>query len=444
METPDKIIFDILEYMQSEDSEIANLIANEDERQRTVLRMIPSENYASAPVSLALAGSFGNKYCEGYPHQWKDGEKLDQNGRYYQGQENTNELEKLTMKRALDLFGLNEEDYHVNVQPLSGSPANLAVLTALLQPGDTFMGMSLAHGGHLTHGHPANLTGKLFNSVQYELDENEKLDYDKIAEQVKEVKPKLIICGATAYPPIVDFAKFKEIANSVGAILMADIAHISGLCSSGAHPSPFPHADIVTTTTHKVLRGPRGGMIYCKKELGPKIDKAIIPGLQGGPHMNNIAALAVALKEANTPEYKEYASQVVKNAKTLANKLVENGFHLVSGGTENHLVLMSLKNSAEEVRMEDGGAMAEAMEKAGIVCNKNSVPGDEKPWKPSGIRLGTPAITTLGMKEAEMEMIGDWIAEIAKNVSNDEKLSEIRTETLALMKRFDPKGKLLI
>lgn len=436
---------DILEVIESEDSEVARIVAEENKRQCSVMRMIPSENYASAPVCAALATAFSNKYSEGYPHMWnKEGQKLDKNGRYYQGQEFANKIERLAMQRALDLFDLDSNDWHVNVQPLSGAPANLAVLTGLLETGDTIMGLNLANGGHLTHGHPVNLTGKLFNSVQYELGEDGYLDYEKIEKMALEHKPKLIICGFTAYPRKFEFTKFREIADKVGAYLMADIAHISGLCATGAHPSPFPHADIVTTTTHKVLRGPRGGMIYCRKELGPKIDKAIIPGLQGGPHMNNICALAVALKEAKTPEYKAYAEQVVKNAKALAEGLIAEGFNLVSGGTENHLILFDCTRSAESVRTENGTVMAEAMEQAGIVCNKNTVPGDPKPWKPSGVRMGTPAVTTLGLKEPEMQQLAKWIARTAQNVNDEAALREIKLEVAELMSKFDPKGTLLI
>lgn len=435
----------ILNTIGKEDQEVAQIVEQENQRQRKVIRMIPSENYASAPVCAALATAFSNKYSEGYPHMWnKEGQKLDKNGRYYQGQKFANQIENLTMQRALELFDLDANDWHVNVQPLSGAPANLAVLTGLLQPGDTIMGLNLANGGHLTHGHPANLTGKLFNAVQYELDENGYLDYENVEQMALEHKPKLIICGFTAYPRQFEFMKFREIADKVGAYLMADIAHISGLCASGVHPSPFPHADIVTTTTHKVLRGPRGGMIYCRKELGPKIDKAIIPGLQGGPHMNNICALAIALKEAKTPEYKAYAEQVVKNAKALSEGLLAEGFKLVSGGTDNHLILIDCIGSAEQVRTENGTIMAEAMEKAGIVCNKNCIPGDPKPWKPSGVRLGTPASTTLGLKEPEMQMIAKWMARIAQNTDNPEALQQIKSEIENMLTNFDPKGTLLI
>lgn len=440
----EKTLQAILETIEAEDREVAKIVDSENKRQRSVMRLIPSENYASATVCAALATSFGNKYSEGYPHMWdKEGRKLDKNGRYYQGQEFANQIEKLTMQRALALFDLNAEDWHVNVQPLSGAPANLAVLTGLLQPGDTIMGLNLANGGHLTHGHPANLTGKLFNAVQYELDANGYLDYENIEEMAIMHKPKLIICGFTAYPRSFDFGKFRAIADKVGAILMADIAHISGLCASGVHPSPFPHADIVTTTTHKVLRGPRGGMIYCRKKFGPTIDKAIIPGLQGGPHMNNICALAVALKEAKTPEYKNYAQQVVKNAKALAEGLLAEGFKLISGGTDNHLILIDCVHSAENVRTQNGTVMAEALEQAGIVCNKNSVPGDPKPWNPSGIRLGTPAVTTVGLQEPEMQKLAKWITRVAQNTENEAVLREIKIEVGELMSKFDFKNLLI-
>lgn len=429
---------EILDTINPVDPEVADLINKEEKRQKTFIRMIASENYASRPVLAALASHFSDKYAEGFPHRWsKEGEKIEQNGRYYQGQEITNKLENLTIKRALALFNLDSNNYHVNVQPLSGAPANLAVLGGLLNPGDTFMGMQLAFGGHLTHGHPVNFTGKFFNAVQYGLGKDERLDYEAIEKQAKEVQPKLIICGASAYAQAIDFERFAYIAKSVGAISMADIAHISGLCSSGMHASPFPHMDIVTTTTHKVLRGPRGGMIYCRKEFGPKIDKAIIPGLQGGPHLNNMAALAIALKEANSSEYKEYANQVVKNAKVLADKLISKGFRLVTGGTANHLMLIDLSTSAEKVN-KDASIVAEKLEEAGIVCNKNSVPIDAKPWKPSGIRIGTPATTTIGMKEMEMEQIAEFIYEVVTNLDNPEKIKEIRQKTIAMMQRFFP------
>lgn len=419
------------------DPEVAQLISQEWEKQATDIRLIASENYETALVQAAYENPFGNKYSEGYPHKWKAGEKLNENGRYYNGQENANRLEQLTIQRALQLFAPGKEhEYHANVQPLSGAPANLAVLNAFLEDGDTFMGMSLDYGGHLTHGHKVSVTSKFFNAVQYPLGANNILDYDAIRDLALEYRPKLIICGATAYARTIDFKAFGEIAKEVGALLVADISHISGLVCTGQHPHPFPHADIITTTTHKILRGPRGALIVCRKELGPAIDKSVFPGLQGGPHMNAICALAVALKDALSPEYTEYAKQVIKNAKVLAEQLSAGGFNLVSGGTDNHMILVDAKRSAPEVAISNGSIFADMAENARIVFNKNAVPGDEKPWVPSGIRIGTPAVTTLGMKEAQMVQIANWIIKIAQTKGAPEVTSEIGAEVKSLMKGF--------
>lgn len=426
----------INEIIGETDEIIADIVAAERERQKSNICLIPSENYLSAAVALTLASPLTNKYSEGYPHVWKNGIVENKNGRYYQGQENTNTLENVAIERALKLFTDNPDLYHANVQPLSGAPANLAVLGAFLKPGDTFMGLGLDFGGHLTHGHKVSVTSHYYNSVQYTLNEKGELDYDQIEALAKEHSPKLIFCGATAYPLKIDFERFGKIAKSVGAILVADISHICGLCITGEHPHPFPHADVITTTTHKILRGPRGGIIVCKKEYGQLIDKAVFPGLQGGPHMNTIAAMAVAFKEAMSEDYKLYAQQVVKNSKALANHLSAAGFKLVSGGTENHLILLDVVNSENGLASKDGSWLAERWEMAGIVANKNAIPGDKKPWIPSGVRIGTPAVTTLGMKEPEMKQIAEFIVKATLNADNEQKLKEIKNEVSEFMAKF--------
>ncbi len=419
------------------DPEVAALVEKEAQRQAEVIRLIPSENYQSAAVSAATGSVFANKYSEGYPYKWKQGERVDENGRYYCGQRYTNELELLTIDRCKQLFAAGmEDDYHANVQPLSGSPANLAVLNALCDVGDCIMGLSLDFGGHLTHGHKVSATSKYFRSVQYPLGKDNLLDFDLIRNMAREHKPKVLICGATAYPRLTDFARFGAIAKEVGAYLLADISHISGLVATGQHPHPLPHADVVTSTTHKVLRGPRGGVIVCKKALGPIIDRSLFPGLQGGPHMNAIAGIAVALKEALSPEYKEYAAQVAKNARRLAEQLLAKGFNLIGGGTDTHLILIDMKTSAESVRTPDGTVMADACEAAGMVLNKNAVPGDEKPWLPSGVRLGTPACTTLGFQEPEMDKLADWLERAAQNFDKPVELAAIKAEVKECMAGF--------
>lgn len=391
------------------DPQIAKLIALEEKRQTEVLEMIPSENYASRAVMEALGTVLTNKYSEGYPKK-----------RYYQGNKIVDEVEILAQERAQKLFGVP----YVNVQPHSGSPANLAVYLAVCIPGvDKIMGLSLAFGGHLTHGQPQSSTGQFFRSVQYELGHDDLLDFEAIEKQALAEKPKIIVCGFTAYPRIIDFAKFAKIADKVGAYLLADISHITGLIVAGAHPSPVPYAHIITTTTHKTLRGPRGAMIMVTEkgkkydpELDKKIDSAIIPGLQGGPHDNQTAAIAVALKEASTMAFKKYGQQIVKNAKTLAEELIKYGFRLSSGGTDNHLILIDLRN-----KNVNGSIAAIALEVAGIVVNKNGVPFDPMPpFYPSGIRLGTPAITTRGMKEKEMVKIASWINQTIEEVKSEE------------------------
>ncbi len=420
------------------DPETADILAAESARQQSTICLIPSENYASTAVSAALSSTLTNKYAEGYPHLWTNGDRVERNGRYYQGQANTNAVERLAIRRALALFTPDPENYHANVQPLSGAPANLAVLHAILQPGDVFMGLKLAHGGHLTHGHHVTVTGEYYNAVQYGLDETGAIDYDELERVALSSQPKLIFCGATAYPLQIDFARIGSIARRVGAVLVADVAHIAGLCVTGLHPHPFPHADIVTTTTHKILRGPRGGLIVSKKQFGPAIDRSVFPGLQGGPHMNAIAAIAVALKEAASDAYRAYAAQVVANARELAEGLLHEGFRLVGGRTENHLLLLDVVNGTNGCRAKNGSYLAAQWEKAGLVANKNPIPGDAKAWLPSGIRVGTPAVTTLGMKESEMRQIARWMADATRHADDDGHLEVIARQVAQLMAAFVP------
>ena len=409
-------------HIRSVDPEIAQLIDDEVVRQRNVLRLIPSENYASAAVLEATGSCLTNKYSEGYAGR-----------RYYQGQASIDAIEQLAISRAKQLFGAD----HVNVQPYSGSPANLAVYLGLLQPGDGILSMSLPHGGHLTHGWKVTISGKYFNAVQYGVREDDhRIDMARVAELARTHKPKLIICGASAYPRIIDFAAFKEIADEVGALLLADIAHISGLVAGGVHPSPVPYADVVSTTTHKTLRGPRGGMLMCKAEHAKAIDRAVFPGLQGGPHNHTTGALAVALKEALSPDFKTYARHTVDNCQALAQRLLSHGFSLVSGGTDNHLLLLDLTNKGVS-----GKNAASALEKAGIVCNANSVPFDPRtPFDPSGIRIGTPALTSRGMGIDEMNQLGDWIARTVAAVDDDQALAKIADAVAELCATFPAPG----
>ena len=408
--------------LSGQDPQIAKLIELETERQKTSLEMIPSENHCSPAVREALGSILTDKYAEGYPGK-----------RYYAGLKYYDILEDLCRDRAKKLFGVP----HANVQPYSGSPANQAVYFAVCQPGDTIMGMSLSHGGHLTHGWKTSFSGKIFNAVQYTLDPKTNfLNYEKINRLAKKSKPKLIWVGPTAYPRIFDWKKFGEIADSVGAYLAADIAHIAGLIVGGAHQSPVPFVHIVTTTTHKTLRGPRGGIIMVTEkgikkdpELPQKIDKSVFPGLQGGPHMNNIVAIAVCLKEASTPAFKKYAKQIVKNAKALADELKKYGFDLVSGGTDNHLLLIDLRN-----KRISGKEAQSFLEKAGITVNKNAIPNDPASFfSPSGIRLGTPALTSRGMEEKEMKKIAGWINEV---ISDPKSVKKVREEIKIFCKRF--------
>lgn len=385
------------------DFEIENFIKQEEKRQKKAINLIASENFASKDVLKALGSVFMNKYAEGYAGK-----------RYYGGNEIVDKLEKLCQERALKLFIRQPADRHkwsVNVQPYSGSPANLAVFLALVPKGGKIMGMSLEMGGHLTHGQRVSITGKLWKQVPYGVDKKtEQLDYGEILKIAKKEKPVLIIAGATAYSRKIDFKKFREIADTVGAYLMVDMSHIAGLVAGGVHSSPFPYADVVMTTTHKTLRGPRAALIFCKLELASKIDKAVFPGLQGGPHMNQVVAMAVALREAMQPSFKKYARQVVKNAKVLANELKKRSWRIISNGTDTHLFLVDVWQ-----RGIGGKEVSERLEKAGIIVNKNTIPFDtRKPADPSGIRIGTPAVTTRGMKEKDMVKIAEKIDKILK------------------------------
>lgn len=413
------------------DKEIEQLIAAEIKRQADGLEMIPSENHTSGDVLKALGSRLTDKYSEGYPGK-----------RYYGGCEFVDAVENLARDRAKKLFGVT----HANVQPYSGSPANLAVYFALADPGDTVMGMALYFGGHMTHGLKVNFSGKWFNSVQYNTGKDGWLDYEAMAALVKEHKPKLIFVGATAYPRIFDWKKLRGIADLCDAFLIADISHIAGLVVAGEHPSPVGIADVITTTTHKTLRGPRGAMILCngnpsnplkaversRENLPTLIDRAIIPGLQGGPHNHQTAAIAVALNEASRPAFKEYGKQIVKNAKRLAERLTEKGYELVTGGTDNHLLLVDLTNKGII------GADAEkALGAAGITVNKNTVPFDPRPpFSPSGIRMGTPALTTRGLKETEMDQVAEWIDRALTANGQDAKLTKIKQEIEVFAKDF--------
>ncbi|OIO27887.1 serine hydroxymethyltransferase [Candidatus Micrarchaeota archaeon CG_4_10_14_0_2_um_filter_60_11] len=400
------------------DAEVAKCIAAEKRRQNEVLELIPSENLASLDVLEALGSVFNNKYSEGYPGR-----------RYYGGNEFTDAVETLAVERAKLLFGAE----HANVQPYSGSPANLEVYFALLEFGDKVMGMSLAEGGHLTHGHKVNFSGRAYNFVQYGVRrEDELLDYDEIRRVAEREKPKLLLSGATAYPREIDFKEFAEIAKDCGATSMVDMAHVAGLVAGGVHVSPFPETDVVTTTTHKTLRGPRGAMILCKRAFAERIDKAVFPGLQGGPHEHAIAAKAVCFGEALKPEFKDYARQVVKNAKVLAEELQNRGLRLVSGGTDTHLILVDLTD-----KKMPGKTAETALDKAGITVNKNMIPFDvRKPWDPSGIRLGTPVLTTRGMKEQEMRVVGELICRAIDSHEDGAELAKIKGDVTELCQQF--------
>lgn len=407
-----------MQNLQNFDPEIAAIVDEETRRQEYNLEFIASENFVSEAVLEAQGSVLTNKYAEGYPGK-----------RYYGGCEVVDKAEQLAIDRAKELFGAE----HVNVQPHSGSQANMAVYMAVCQPGDTVLGMNLAHGGHLTHGSPVNFSGKLYNIVPYGLNpETGTIDYDEVERLAKEHKPKLIVVGASAYPRAIDFKAFRRIADEVGAVVMVDMAHIAGLVAAGVHDNPVPYAEFVTTTTHKTLRGPRGGMIMCTEEWSKKLNSNIFPGIQGGPLMHVISAKAVAFKEALSPDFKVYAQQVVKNAQALAGALVERGYKLVSGGTDNHLMLLDFTGT------EITGKMAEnALEEAGITVNKNAVPFDTRsPFVTSGIRIGTPATTSRGLQEAEMLKVAEWIDRALKNMDNAEELGKIREEVKELCKQF--------
>ncbi len=412
------------------DPEVAAIIRTENRRQHNKIRLIPSENYASRAVLEATGTVLTNKYSEGYAQD-----------RYYEGQQQIDKLEMLCIERAKQVFGAE----HINVQPYSGSPANQAVYVGLASPGDVVMGLSLAHGGHLTHGDKVSISGMHYTPVQYGVrEEDGEIDYAQVEALAKEHKPRLLFCGATAYPRVVDFERFAAIGKSVGAIVVADIAHISGLVAAGVHPSPVPHVDVVTTTTHKSLRGPRGGMIMCKEQYAEALDKAVFPGLQGGPHNHTTAGLAVALKEAMTPEFKAYAQQIVDNSRALAAALVERGFALSSGGSDNHLILIDVTSKGLT-----GRQMAKALDASGIVCNFNRIPFDPRPaMNPSGIRIGTPAITSRGFGASEMVQLAEWMDRVAQ-VRADESLAlddrknaykAIAGEVRALCDRFKAPG----
>ncbi len=405
-----------LEIIRETDPAVAEAIAQELERQRTHIELIASENFVSPAVMAAMGTPLTNKYAEGYPGH-----------RYYGGCEYVDIVENLARDRACQLFGAE----HANVQPHSGAQANMAVYFAMLQPGDTVMGMNLSHGGHLTHGSPVNISGKYFHFVPYGVDmETERLNYDTVRQTALECKPKLIVAGASAYPRVIDFAKLREIADEVGALLMVDMAHIAGLVAAGLHPNPVPYADFVTTTTHKTLRGPRGGMILCKEAYAKAIDKAIFPGTQGGPLEHIIAAKAVCFGEALKPEFKTYQEQIIRNAKALENAFREEGIRMVSGGTDNHLLLLDFTGKEVTGKQLEGW-----LEEANITVNKNTVPNETRsPFVTSGIRVGTPAVTTRGLNEEQMTMIARWIARIVRE--GESACPQVKQEVEALMRNY--------
>lgn len=408
-----------MKYIKDYDLEVYNAILEEEKRQEEGIELIASENFVSKAVMEAAGSVFTNKYAEGYPER-----------RYYGGCVNADTVEQLAIDRLKKIFGAK----FANVQPHSGSQANMGVYVSLLEAGDKILGMGLSSGGHLTHGYKVNFSGKNYIGIEYGLNpETELLDYDEVRRLAVQEKPKIIVAGASAYSRIINFKKFREIADEVGAYLMVDMAHIAGLVAAGEHPNPMEYADIVTSTTHKTMRGPRGGIILTNnEEIAKKIDKAIFPGIQGGPLMHIIAAKAVAFKEALSPEFKEYQKQVVKNAKAMADALVKGGLRIVSGGTDNHLMLVDLRPKGVTGKLAE-----ESLEKAGITCNKNAIPNDpEKPFITSGVRLGTPAITARGMKEDESVKIAEMIIKVLENVNDDEKIAEVRNEVLRLTEKF--------
>jgi glycine hydroxymethyltransferase len=404
------------------DPEIARLIKEEAVRETVKLRLIPSENYASRAVLEATGSILTNKYSEGYAGK-----------RYYEGQQIIDQVEELAVSRLKALFGCE----HVNVQPYSGSPANLSVYLAFCNAGDTIMGLGLPSGGHLTHGSHVSITGRYFKAIGYNVRQSDqRIDFDEVRALAKEHRPKILWCGTTAYPRTLDFAKFREIADEVGAKLCADIAHIAGLVAGGAHPSPVGIADVVTSTTHKTLRGPRGGIVMCKAEHAKDIDRAVFPGLQGGPHNHTTAGIAVAAKEASTPEFKQYAQNVVANAKVLAESLLAKGFSLVTGGTDNHLILLDLRS-----KNVTGKVAAKALDRAGIVGNYNSIPFDpRKPFDPSGYRIGTPSITSRGMGKDEMVRLASWMDQVVTNVGDDKLIEKVAAEVAEMCNAFPAPG----
>lgn len=405
--------------LEKYDPQVYELLRQEQARQSGAIRLIPSENYVSKAVMIASGSCLTNKYSEGYPGK-----------RYYEGQQVTDLIEKVAVERAKKVFKAD----HANVQPYSGSVANLAAYNALIEPGDTILGLSLTSGGHLTHGWKVSISSKFYKSVQYTVrPDTGLLDFDEIEDLCKKHKPKLIVSGATAYPREIDFEKFGEIARRHCAYHVSDIAHISGLVVAGIHKSPVPYADVVSTTTHKTLRGPRGGMLLTKAEYADKVDRSVFPGVQGGPHMHTLTSIAVALAEADTLEFIEYAKQVVKNAKRLAEKLMEYGFDLVSGGTDNHLILIDLRN-----RKIRGKKLAKALDRAKIVTNYNTVPGDTiaPPSNPNGLRIGTPAVTTRGMKEQEMEQIAGLINRVTLHIDDESEIENVGRDALLLLSQF--------
>ena len=408
-----------MSYIKNVDVEVYNAIVEEAKRQEEGIELIASENFVSKAVMEAAGSVFTNKYAEGYPGK-----------RYYGGCVNADVVESLAIERLKEMFGAK----YANVQPHSGSQANMGVYVSLLEAGDKILGMGLSAGGHLTHGYKINFSGKNYVGIEYGLNaETELIDFEQVRALALEHKPKIIVAGASAYSRIIDFKKFREIADEVGAYLMVDMAHIAGLVAAGEHPNPIEYADVVTSTTHKTLRGPRGGIILTNnEEIAKKIDKTIFPGIQGGPLVHIIAAKAVAFKEALQPEYKEYQKQVRKNAKAMADELVKGGLRIVSGGTDNHLMLVDLRQ-----KNVTGKAAEEALEKAGITCNKNAIPNDpEKPFITSGVRLGTPAITARGMKEEEAREIARMIVKVLENINDEEKIAEVKKEVIELTKKF--------
>lgn len=409
-----------MDHLKSMDPDVFASIASEAKRQADGLELIASENFVSRAVLEAMGSVFTNKYAEGLPGK-----------RYYGGCEFVDVAEDLARDRAKQLFGAE----HVNVQAHSGAQANMAAYFTFLDPGDKILGMNLSHGGHLTHGSPVNFSGRLFEVVSYGVrEEDGRIDYDAVRDKARAERPKMIIAGASAYPRIIDFEVFGEIAREVDATLVVDMAHIAGLVATGHHPSPVPHADVVTTTTHKTLRGPRGGLILCREEHAKGIDKSVFPFMQGGPLMHVIAAKAVALLEALQPDFTEYSGQVIDNAKALAEGLSEHGFYLVSGGTDNHLLLVDLRPSHDELTGKDA---EQALEAAGITVNKNTVPGESRsPFVTSGLRIGTPALTSRGMKEAEMRQIADWVAHVLQAPGDESRIGAVRSDVRAMCAGF--------